>query len=171
MADLVLATAAQIVGAQGAGAGAHGPGDLLGHGGPVAGQPQQVVQAAVGPVIGGWFQSQEIWEEGRVLVALAYRVDRLALYQALMEYELNWLIEYELSTTWEKKTNVTTHDVVQLYVFKGWNFSLEFEGGAVAQEDGLNERKGNKAVGFFELRDGKYFGPFLDSMDNNELTL
>lgn len=33
--------------------------------------------------------------------------------------------------------NLTTHDVVQLYVFKGWNFSLEFKCGAVAQENSL----------------------------------
>lgn len=49
----------------------------------------------------------------------------------------------------KKKENLTTHDVVQLYVFEGRNFSLEFERGAVAQENSLKERKWNEAVDFF----------------------
>ena len=60
MADLVIAGAAQVVCYRGNGAGQRRPGDLLGHGGPVDGAPQQVVQAAVGPVVGGGLQTQEI---------------------------------------------------------------------------------------------------------------
>lgn len=45
----------------------------------------------------------------------------------------------------KKRKQLTTHDVVQLYVFKGWNFSLEFKRRAIAQENSLNERKWNKA--------------------------
>lgn len=56
-----------------------------------------------------------------------------------------------------KENNLTTHDVVQLYVFKGWNFSLEFKRRAVAQENSLNERKWNKAVDVF----GSYGCEFL----------
>lgn len=48
--------------------------------------------------------------------------------------------------TWGKKNKkLTTHDVVQLYVFKGWNFSPEFKRRAIAQENSLNKRKWNKA--------------------------
>lgn len=55
MAHLVLATAAQVICAQRPNTRAHWPGDLLWHSGSVGGCFQQVVQTAVGPVIGGWF--------------------------------------------------------------------------------------------------------------------
>lgn len=58
MADLVLATAAKVVCAQRPNTRTHWPGDLLRHGGSVRGRSQQVVQTAVGPIVGGWFQSQ-----------------------------------------------------------------------------------------------------------------
>lgn len=61
---------------------------------------------------------------------------------------MSWLI-IVVPMAWRKrKTNqkLTTHNVVQLYVFKGWNFCLEFECRAIAQKNGLNERKQNKAV-------------------------
>lgn len=60
MADLVVAAAAQVVCPSGNQAGGCRPGELLWHGGSVGGASQQVVQTAVGPVIGSWFQTQKI---------------------------------------------------------------------------------------------------------------
>lgn len=55
VAHLVLTTAAQVICAQGGHSRAHWPGDLVRHRGSVAGGSQQVVQTAVGSIIGGWF--------------------------------------------------------------------------------------------------------------------
>lgn len=62
MADLVLAAAAQVVCSQRSDTRAHRPGDLLRYGGSVGGGSQQVVQTAMGSVVGSWFQTQQIWE-------------------------------------------------------------------------------------------------------------
>lgn len=35
---------------------------------------------------------------------------------------------------------LTTHDIVKLNVFKGWNFSLEFKGRSIPQKNGLEMR-------------------------------
>ena len=59
-ADLVVAGAAQVVCYRGNGGWRRRPGHLLGHGGPEDWAPQQVVQAAVGPVVGGRLQTQEV---------------------------------------------------------------------------------------------------------------
>lgn len=37
----------------------------------------------------------------------------------------------------DTKLALTTHDIVQLNVFKGWNFSLEFKSWSIAQENSL----------------------------------
>lgn len=37
----------------------------------------------------------------------------------------------------DTKISLTTHDIVQLNVFKGWNFSLEFKSRSIAQENSL----------------------------------
>lgn len=158
MADLFITVASQIICSCRTKTRGCWPGNLLWHGGSVGRASQQVVQTAMGSIIGGRFQTQKIWEWEKSVslsevcgwshtlnitrLAHAHSHENILAYKPceIFKIRIKLIHSHKIThpdTQENTKICLTTHDIIKLNVFKGWNFGLEFKCWSIPQENSL----------------------------------